>query len=113
MKSRYNKKILIDLDGVLNIYEGVFDENTIPAMKNGAKEFLEKLNKENELYLFTTRNLLLTAKWLIKNEIDCFFKDITSVKLPSYLYLDDRAVCFKGDFNETLKDIEDFRVYWK
>ena len=113
MKSSYIKKNLIDLDGVLNVYEGGFNENKIPAIKNGAKEFLEKLSKKNELYLFTTRNLLLAAKWLIENKIDCFFKDITSVKLPSYLYIDDRAICFKGDFDKTIKEIEDFKVYWK
>ena len=46
MKSSYIKKILIDLDGVLNVYEGGFNENKIPAIKNGAKEFLEKLSKK-------------------------------------------------------------------
>ena len=39
-----NKKIiLVDLDGVLNAYTGKFEANIIPPIKEGAKEFLEKL----------------------------------------------------------------------
>lgn len=110
----YKKKILIDLDGVLNQYgKEPFDENYIPEIKEGAIEFLQKLSKEAELYLFTTRNLMLSAKWLIKNKIDCFFKDITNVKLPSYLYIDDRCVCFRGNYQETLNEIDKFKAYWK
>ncbi len=107
------KKILIDLDGVLNEYNGEkFDENNISDIKLGAKEFLEKLSKNAELYLFTTRNLILSTKWLMENKIDKYFKDVTNVKIPSYLYIDDRTICFKGDYNKTLEEIENFKVYW-
>lgn len=109
----YKKKILIDLDGVLNEYKGNYDENYIPEIKNGAKEFLEKLSQTAELYLFTTRNLLLSSKWLIENGIDTYFKDVTNTKLPSYLYIDDRCVCFNGKYSDTLSDVEKFKVYWK
>ena len=110
----YTKKILIDLDGVLNEYgKEKFDKNKIPEIKIGAKEFLEELNKQAELYLFTTRNLMLATKWLIKNDLDKYFKDVTNIKIPSFLYIDDRTVCFKGNYNITLKQIKDFNVYWK
>ncbi len=36
----YRKKILIDLDGVLNVYSGDYDKNIIPDMKKGAKNLL-------------------------------------------------------------------------
>ena len=114
MQVGYVKKILVDLDGVLNEYgKEKFDENYIPKIKLGAKEFLEKLSMTNELYLFTTRNLMLATKWLIKNGIDCYFKDVTSIKLPSFLYIDDRTICFKGNYNETFEEIKNFKVYWK
>lgn len=29
------------------------------------------------------------------------------------LYIDDRAICYKGDFNLTLNEIEKFKVHWK
>ena len=110
----YKRKILIDLDGVLNQYgQDKFDKNYIPDIKLGAKEFIEELSNSAELYLFTSRNLLIASKWLIKNNLDKYFKDVTNIKLPSYLYIDDRTVCFKGDYNQTLKDVKNFKVYWK
>ena len=110
----FKKKILIDLDGVLNEYgKEPYDENFIPEIKSGAKEFIEKLSEFAELYLFTSRNLMLSAKWLFDNKIDKYFKDVTNTKLPSYLYIDDRCVCFRGNFDQTLKEIQDFSVYWK
>lgn len=108
--ANYKKRILIDLDGVLNNYIKYSDE--IPEIKDGAKNFLKQLSTEYELILFTSRNLLLASKWLIKNGLDKYFQDITNYKLPAALQIDDRAICFKGDFKETLKEIEAFEVYW-
>ena len=108
------KKILIDLDGVLNEYgKGNFDENFIPDIKDGAYEFIEKLSQFADLYLFTTRNLMLSTKWLMKNNLDKFFKDVTNIKIPSYLYIDDRTICFKGDYKNTLDEIRNFFENYK
>ncbi|MBO6086896.1 hypothetical protein J6P92_00940 [bacterium] len=110
----YTKKFLIDLDGVLNKYgKEKFDENYIPEIREGAKEFLKELSKEGELYLFTTRNLKLATKWLIDNKIDKYFKDVTNVKISAYLHIDDRAVCFNGDYKKAIEDIKNFKAYWK
>ena len=106
----FKRTILIDLDGVLNTYDGNYSENFIPEVKKGAKEFIKKLNKDYDLILFTTRNNLAATKWLIKNKMDEYFKDVTSVKIPAYLYIDDRAIGFSGDYEYTLKQIEDFKV---
>ena len=105
---------MIDLDGVLNNYTK-YEENYIPEIKSGAREFLEELNKLNkyELVLFTTRNSELAKNWLKQKNIDKFFKEVTNIKKPAYLYIDDRTVKFNGDFKETLEDIEKFSVYWK
>ena len=112
--TKFKKKILIDLDGVLNDYgKEKFDENQIPEIKDGAKEFVRELSKEFDLYLFTTRNRLLASKWLINNDLDKFFKDVTDTKIPAYLHIDDRAVCFKGNYKNALEDIQNFSVYWK
>ena len=110
----FTKRILIDLDGVLNEYgQNKFDENFIPEIKEGAYEFVKEVSKDAELYLFTSRNLILATKWLIKNNLDNFFKDVTNVKIPSYLYIDDRTICFNGDYNKTIHEIKNFKVYWK
>lgn len=110
----YTRKILIDLDGVLNEYGNEkYNENHIPNIKLGAIEFLKELSDYADLYLFTSRNLKLTAKWLFDNNIDKYFKDITNIKIPSYLYIDDRCICFKGDYRKTLNEIKQFKTYWK
>ena len=40
---------MIDLDGVLNIYNGKFAPDYIPPIKNGAKQFLQELVKEYDV----------------------------------------------------------------
>ena len=110
----FKKKILIDLDGVLNEYgKEPYDENFIPNIKDGAAEFIKELSGFAELYLFTSRNLMLSVKWLIENKIDRYFKDVTNIKLPSYLYIDDRCVRFDGKYQQTLEEIKNFKVYRK
>ena len=42
-----------------------------------------------------------------------YFKDVTNVKLPSFLYIDDRCLCFKGKYESILDEIKNFQVYWK
>jgi len=110
----YKKRFLVDLDGVLNVYgKEKFDENYIPEIREGAREFLEELSKEGELYLFTTRNPEFAKKWLKENGIDKYFADVTNAKIPAYLQIDDRAICFEGDYNKTIQDIKNFKVHWK
>lgn len=113
---RFKRRILIDLGGVLNNYRGDFDENYIPEIKRGAKGFLKRLAVEfpdYEIYLYTSRNLLLASKWLIENDIDKYFKGVTNVKIPAYLTIEDRSVCFRGDYKELFDNIRDFRVWWR
>ena len=115
MQKTYKPTILIDLDGVLNNYIGNYDKNFIPEINKDTKSFLEKMHSLDKynLVLFTTRNLLLSAKWLIKNNIDKYFSDITNVKIPSILQVDDRAICFKGDFDKLFDEISNFNVWYK
>ena len=109
-----NKRtILIDLDGVLNTYTGNFDKDFIPPIKEGAKEFLENLSKDFRIKIFTTRNKLLTAKWLIENNVDKFIEDITNTKDLAWLYIDDRCLTFNGNFEEITLKINNFKPYYK
>lgn len=112
-EEKFKKLILIDLDGVLNTYTGNFDKDFIPAMKDGAKEFLERASKRFEFRLFTTRNRLLSSKWLIDNGLDKFITDVTNIKEPCYLYIDDRCYKFKGSYVELEKEINDFKAWHK
>ncbi len=109
----YKKTLLIDLDGVLNQYTGNYNKNTIPPIKEGAKEFLEKLSEHFELKIFTSRSMKITAEWLIENNLSQYISDITNIKVPGYLLIDDRAICYNGNYSETLESIKNFQVHWK
>lgn len=107
------KTILVDLDGVLNQYNGRFDELQIPDIKDGAKEFVENLSQNFVVKIFTTRNKILATKWLIKNNLDKYITDITDIKEPSHLHIDDRCICFDGNFSNTINQIKNFRPWYK
>lgn len=112
-RQQYKKTIAIDLDGVLDEYYGKYDKNSIPKIKEGAKDFVIELSKDYKLVLFTTRNSKTAKKWLVDNNIDKYFIEITNKKPLASIYLDDRAINFDGDYNKTLDEIKNFKVYWK
>lgn len=107
------KTILIDLDGVLNNYVGIFDKDFVPPIKKGAKEFLEKLSNDFEIKLFTTRNKILAAKWVEENSLTGIVSDITNVKELCWLFIDDRCICFDGNYDLLCKKILEFKPYYK
>ena len=104
---------MIDLDGVLNNYKK-YEENVIPEIREGAAEFLNKLCRLNkyEIILFTSRDKQLSENWLKENNVHHYFKEITNIKKPASIYIDDRALKFNGNFNQTLEEIENFKVHW-
>ena len=109
----FKKTILIDLDGVLNTYTGEFDEHYIPPVRDGALEFVENLSINYKIKIFTTRNRLLASEWIINNGLKDFVDDVTNVKEPSYLLIDDRCINFNGNYKHLQKQIENFHVWYK
>jgi len=107
------RTILVDLDGVLNNYNGEFEEDCIPPIKQGAVDFLEVLAQNFTVKIFTTRNKLLAAKWVIDNNIDKFIVDITNIKEPAWLIIDDRCIQFSGDYEKTIETLKDFKAWYK
>ena len=60
----------------------------IAAISGDAKEFLKKLYEDYEIKIFTTRNKLLTAKWLINNNLDKYLKTYdNSLIIITYFWL--------------------------
>jgi hypothetical protein len=109
----YKKTILIDLDGVLNTYTGDFDKKYIPPIKDGAYNFLEKLAAKFDIKIFTTRNKLLTIKWVFENGIDKFVGEVTNIKEPAWMIIDDRCINFQGSYDKIFDEIENFKVWYK
>ena len=109
----FKKTILIDLDGVLNIYDGKYDENIIPPIKEGAYDFLKELSETYKIVIFTSRNLLLASEWVINNNLKNIISDVTNTKIPSFLIIDDRCVNFNGSFDSLKNSIETFKPWYK
>ena len=107
------KTILIDLDGVLNQYNGKFNEFEIPEIRNGAKEFIKNLSQNFIVKIFTTRDHTKTLQWLIQHDIEKYISEITDKKEPAYLLIDDRCICFGGNYTTTINQIENFKPWYK
>lgn len=105
------KKILLDLDGVLNTYTNNFDPHFIPPLKNGAVDFLMNLSKNYEIILFTVREKILAENWIIQNNLQKYITGVTNTKEPAWLIVDDRCVCFNGTYDKLLDDIDTFKVW--
>jgi len=107
------KTILIDLDGVLNTYTGEYDKNNIPPVRDGAYDFLKELSENFRIVIFTSRNLLSVSKWIMENNLEQFIDNVSNIKEPNFLIIDDRCIKFNGDFNELKTKIDNFNVYYK
>lgn len=107
------KTLFIDLDGVLNTYTGDFDENYIPPMRDGAKEFLEQLRTEYKIKIFTTRDKERAEKWVEENGLTDLVEGVTNYKEPCYLIIDDRCVRFGGDYQNTLAEIQAYKPWYR
>ena len=107
------KTILFDLDGVLNTYDGNYDKNYIPPIKDGAYNLIKELSQDYKIVIFTTRNSLIASKWVIKNRLDEYVENVTNVKEPAYLIIDDRCINFDGNFDNLEQKIKNFKPWYK
>ena len=88
--NKFKKTILFDLDGVLNTYDGKYDENFIPNIKEWAYDLIKELSNNYKIVIFTTRNSLIASKWIVENGLDLYVENVTNVKVPAYLIIDER-----------------------
>ena len=107
------KTILVNLDGVLNTYDGNYIENQIPPIKKDAEKFLEKISKNYRVIIFSTRKPKLILNWLKENNLQKYISDVTNTKLPAFAYIDDRCINFSGNYDEIINKLQNFKPYWK
>ena len=56
---------------------------------------------------------MLAAKWVIENKLDDYISDITNIKEPCWVYIDDRCISFDGCFDDIIDKIDNFKPYYK
>ena len=104
--------VCVDFDGVLSEYDGWKGTESLGEPITGAKEFIEKLIKAGfKPVIWTTRDKTSIEHWLKKNEFPNL--EVTNIKYPSVVYIDDRCIQFKGNFKELVNDLKKYDVYWR
>ena len=104
--------ICLDFDGVLNNYKGYAGDN-IGTPREGCKEFLETLSKDYSIVIYSVRKFTDILIWLNKHDLLQYITDVTGYKIPAVCYVDDRGLNFQGDYDETIKQIQNFKTYWE
>lgn len=117
----HRPSIAIDVDGVLADYSMGWKGSAVLGFPNpGAKEFLEALRDAGwHIIVHTTRGKEIMEWWL--QEHGLHYDDINENpylqgenpgKPIATIYLDDRAIQFRGDFQQALREIKRFRVWY-
>ncbi len=108
------KTICLDFDGVIHSYRsGWQGEATIPDPPiHGVREAIEHLRKRYRVVVHSARSRTedgrqAISRWLAKHDIEV--DEICAHKPPAFVYVDDRAIPFQGEWSQTIADINDFR----
>ncbi len=104
-------RVMIDFDGVIHAYsKGWQDGSIYDKPIDGCKEALDNLKSLGyHICIFTARLIndseaeRYIETWLHKYNIP--FDEITSIKLPALLYIDDRGYRFSGNWNQQITTI--------
>ena len=112
MKNEY-PVIAVDFDGVLNKYSGWKGENDLSVPQSSVKYFLEELNKDYSVIIFTARDTDKVEEWFKKYELDKYILHITNMKPRAVAYIDDRAINYDGNYKKVLNKLKDFKTWWE
>lgn len=106
------KVVCLDFDGVIADYCGWRGEDVLGEPLEGAREFVQKLiDSGYEVVIHSARAAVRIEEWLVKHQ----FPDSVqiSIKKPiAIVYIDDRGLRFRGDFDEIFGML-DCEPWWK
>jgi hypothetical protein len=106
--------VCVDLNGVLDLYTGWKNPDHWDPPRPGAEAFLARLVEHGfDVVVFTTRHPAQVRKWLREHNLLPLISAVTRRKPPAHVFVDDRAVCFTGDFDETLRRVAEFKAHWE
>jgi hypothetical protein len=112
--SRLRLTVCLDFDGVLHSYKsGWCGADVIPDPPiHGTRDAVERLRQLYRIVVHSARcrteaGRQAVANWLHKHGI--VVDEVCEHKPPALIYVDDRAVRFRGDWDDLLTDIREFR----
>ncbi len=104
----------VDLDGVLNAFDGWKGADYFHPPRPGAREFLRALNERGyRVVVLTVRWAPHVEQWLERHGLSEYVSLVTDKKPPAHAYIDDRAICFEGDFGKALDRVHAFKAHWE
>jgi len=117
------RTVAVDFDNTIATYEGWSGIGEFGEPIENAQWAL-KLMKEQlgyEIIIYTCRSEIgLVREYLEKHEIPFDYinhnpknaeYDLSPVKILADIYIDDRAIGFRGSWNETMSDLAKFRLW--
>ena len=119
--ANFKHTICLDFDGVCNTYNGWKGEDFLFEPRPGLFEFILVLQENNRrIAIFSVRPAKKLEDWFITNfkdpakalisTGDLFFPD---KKPPADVYIDDRAITFRGSFVDIIEETLNFRAFWE
>ncbi len=109
--SKEKLNVCVDFDGVLNNYKGWKGEEELFNPRKNTKKFLQELEQEYNVIIFTTRDEDNIKQWLDLYGMP--YDKITNIKEGAVAYIDDRALKFNGSYEDCLKELKNFKAYWE
>lgn len=114
MDDQHKPIVCVDLDGVLNAFDGWKGAGFFHPPRPGARGFLAELNRLGyQVVVFTVRWGPDVESWLARSGLAEFVSMVTDKKPAAHVYIDDRAICFDGDFAKTLQQVGTFKAHWE
>ena len=110
------KTVCLDFDGVIAQYTSWQGPEHCGKPLSGLADFLNKLRQSEEnwrVIVHTTRNPEVVWSWLRRYGFVGLIHGVTNTKPAAVAYIDDRAICFRGSFTDTLTDLNGFKPWWK
>ena len=106
--------VCVDFNGVLDAYTGWRGPDHFDPPRDGVRAFLEALAARGfAVVILTTRYSDDVWRWLREHGLADLVQDVTDRKPAAHVFVDDRAVCFRGDFASTLAEIDTFAAHWE
>jgi len=102
------KTISIDFDGVIHKYSKGFKGlyNAYDTPMEGSEEAIKKLYEDGYvLKILSSRPKEVIIEWLEKYKLNEYITEVSNVKFPATVYIDDRGLLFKN-WSQCLSDLD-------
>jgi hypothetical protein len=110
----HRRTVCLDFDGVIHSYQSGWQGETVitdPPIHR-VDRAIAQLRKIYRIVVYSARcrtpeGVQAIRDWLARHKIEV--DDVCEHKPPAFVYVDDRAIQFTGDWEQTIQDIHQFR----